>query len=77
MKQLEAIDELVQNGGEITIGGIGPVACAATAVDGYQCMAMLVRNDGETLAELLSRLDEAIRWAFENEDGDCIDEING
>ena len=41
-----------------------PVGCVATAVDGYNCLAMLVRRDGETLAQLLTRLDLAVGLAF-------------
>ncbi len=47
MKNIEA---LIDDGGEITIGSIGPIACAATAADGHNALAMLVRRDGETLA---------------------------
>ena len=36
--------------GEITVGLLEPVGCVATAVDGSNCLAMLVRRDGETLA---------------------------
>lgn len=77
MTRLRQIDELVKGDGEISVGCIGPVECAATAADDQRCLAMLVRKDGETLAQLLQRLDDAIHWALENEDGDFIDEING
>ena len=36
----------------------------ATAVDGSNCLAMLVRRDGETLLQLLTRLDLAVALAF-------------
>jgi hypothetical protein len=50
--------------GEITVGVLEPVGCVATAVDEHNCLAMLVRRDGETLAQLLTRLDLAVGLAF-------------
>ena len=50
--------------GEITIGILKPVGCVATAADGNNCLAMLVRRDEETLTELLTRLDYAIGLAL-------------
>ena len=50
--------------GEITIGTLEPVGGVATAVDGSNCLAMLVRRDGETFLELLHRLDQAVALAF-------------
>jgi len=52
--------------GEITIGYVRPLGCVAVATDGHNCRAML-RRQGETLAELLTRLDQAIAPAL-NED---------
>jgi len=69
------IDALVKSGGEITIGRIGPVRCGATAADEDQSLAMLVRRPGESLEELLARLDRAIIKAWD--EGEYIDEING
>ena len=43
--------------GEITVGVIDPVGCVATATDGSNCLAMLVRRDGETFSQLMIRLD--------------------
>lgn len=60
--------------GEITIGVLRPVGCVATASDEDRCLAMLVRRRGETLAQLLGRLDLAIDKALT--DDTCIDEIN-
>jgi hypothetical protein len=51
-----------------------PVGCVATAADEDRCLAMLVRRRGETLAQLLTRLDRAIGNAI-NEDI-FTDEIN-
>jgi len=43
------IEGLIGDGGDISIGPIGPIECAATAADGHNALAMLVRRDGETL----------------------------
>jgi hypothetical protein len=48
--------------GEITVGVHRPIGCIAT--DGDNCLAMLVRRRGETLAQLLTRLDQAIDKAL-------------
>lgn len=69
------IDALVRGNGDITIGRIGPVRCAAVAADGDQQLAMLVRRPKESLEELLARLDGAIGKAWDEEE--YIDEING
>ncbi|MDN6887771.1 hypothetical protein QMO14_29770 [Variovorax sp. CAN2819] len=72
MKNIEA---LIADGGDITLGAIHPIECAATAADGHNCVAMLVRREGETLKALLKRLDQAIAQFYA--DGETIDEING
>ena len=71
---LPNIEFLIDGNGDITIGEVGPVACAAAASNEYQALAMLVRRDGETLEQLLVRLDHAIGMAEEEEI--FIDEIN-
>ncbi|MBY0409664.1 MAG: hypothetical protein K2Q97_05930 [Burkholderiaceae bacterium] len=48
---------------------------AATASGGHNSVAMLVRQEGETLNELLKRLDKAIVRFYEHDE--FIDEING
>ena len=60
--------------GEITVGDQYPVGCIATASDEHNTLAMLKRRKGETLAQLLIRLDQAIAKAL-NEDI-FTDEIN-
>ena len=60
---LPHLTELIDYG-EITIGTLDPVGGVATAVDGSNCLAMLVRCDGETLMQLLQRLDLAVALAF-------------
>ncbi len=70
---LPNIAELITYG-EITIGVLRPVGCVATATDGHNCLAMLVRRRGETLAQLLARLDQAIDKALTEDI--YTDEIN-
>ena len=60
--------------GEITLGQMYPIGCVAVAADEHNSLAMLVRREGETLAQLLTRLDHAIVKALE--DDVFTDEIN-
>jgi hypothetical protein len=69
------IEWLVDGEGEITIGRVGRIRCAAVAADGHNALAMLVRQPQESLEDLLARLDEAIRLAVEEDT--YTDEING
>jgi len=71
---LQNIVELIDNGGQISLGGIHPIPCAAIASDDHQTLAMLQRRQGETLHQLLMRLDSAIATAWNEER--FIDEIN-
>ena len=71
MKNIEA---LIADGGDITLGALTPHECAATAADGSNALAMLVRREGESLNALLKRLDKAIGLAW-SEDL-FIDEVN-
>jgi acetylglutamate kinase len=71
---LPNIAELIEEG-QITVGVLPKVWCiAATADNGHDNLAMLVRRKGETLAELLTRLDMAIAKA--KTEGIFTDEIN-
>ena len=72
MKNIEA---LIADGGDITIGAIYPIECAATAADNHNTVAMLVRRENETLNALLKRLDKAIGKFYDNDK--IVDEING
>jgi hypothetical protein len=60
---------LDQSHGQITIGEIPPIRSAALAAEGKKVRAALVRRDGETVAELLLRLDAALA------DKKVIDEV--
>ena len=71
---LANIAALIEDGGQITIGALHPIECAAIANDDQDCLAMLQRKPGETLPQLLERLDAAIATARTT--GDFTDEIN-
>lgn len=70
---LRHISELIAYG-EITVGKKFPMGCIAAAHDGHNSLAMLRRRKGESLIQLLIRLDQAIAKA--NKEGVFIDEIN-
>lgn len=70
---LPHIEELIEFG-EITVGNKYPVGGVAVASDGHNALAMLVRRDGETLAQLLTRLDQAVAKALDQDI--YTDEIN-
>ena len=72
---MQNIEALIADGGTITLGAIYPVECAATAADGHNSVATLVRREGETLNALLKRLGKAFGRYFD--DGEFVDEING
>ena len=68
------IEALINGIGDVTIGRVHAIPCAATAADENQALAMLVRRDGESLLDLLVRLDTAIGLAWDQ--SIFIDEIN-
>jgi hypothetical protein len=72
MKNIEA---LIADGGDITIGAIYPIECAATAADNHNTVAMLVRRENETLKALIKRLDKAIGKFYDNDE--IVDKIYG
>lgn len=71
---LENIDELISGGGQISVGQMSPILCAAVANDDHNCLAMLRRRKGESLHDLLVRFDAAIAAAWNEER--FVDEIN-
>ena len=71
---LANIAALVESGGQITIGALRPIKCAAIANDEHDCLVMLQRKRAETLQCLLERLDAAIGRAWST--GQFTDEIN-
>ena len=68
------IASLIDNGGQITLGALDPIKCAAIATDDASCLAMLQRRPGEPLQQLLERLDAAIELAWTTDQ--MTDEIN-
>ena len=72
---LPTLEEFIAGGdGQIAIGSIGPVSCAAVASDEHNMLAALVRRPDETLTQLLGRLDRAVQLALNDEI--FTDEIN-
>jgi len=69
------VDFLIRGNGDVTIGRVGPIRCAAIAADGDQMLAALVRRPRESLQDLLTRLDAALERAWEEQE--FVDEING
>ena len=68
------IAALIDNGGQITLGALDPIKCVAIATDEASCLTMLQRRSGETLQQLLERLDAAIDRAWTADQS--TDEIN-
>lgn len=72
-QSLPYIGELMKHG-QITLGNVRPVGCVAVAHDGRQTLSMLLLREGETVTQLLTRLDLAIAKAFT--EGTRTDEVN-
>jgi hypothetical protein len=70
---LPNIAELIDYG-QITVGVMEPAGCVAVAAGDHCYLAMLRRRKGESLLELLTRLDQAIDKA--QTPGIFTDEIN-
>ena len=69
------IEAILDEGGDISMGRVGPIDCVASATTSYDCPVMLVRREGESFVALLRRLDRSIGKAWANET--TIDEVNG
>ena len=69
------IQGLIESGGNISIGEIRPIRCAAVAADESNMLVALKRRDNEDLVDLLDRLDKAIAKAVDEEI--FTGEING
>lgn len=68
LPELKYIEHLLTTGyGDITLGRVEDHPCVATAADEDRQLAMLVRRKGESLGELLVRLDRAIESAYEHQ----------
>ena len=57
------LEDLIAHGGQVTIGKIDPIECAAIAGNGKKMLAALQRRDGESLADFLQRLEQAVKEA--------------
>ena len=68
------LQDLLDDGGSVTIGRIAPIPCAAIAADEHTMLVALIRQPKESLAEILVRLDLALGEV--NVTGDTIDDIN-
>jgi hypothetical protein len=68
------IEALIDDGGQITLGALDPVECAAIATDQHNTLVMLARREHETLTALLKRLDRALGHYYET--GKTVDEVN-
>jgi hypothetical protein len=71
---LAHIEALLDDGGQIMLGTVKPIVGAAVAHDGRQTLAMIKRRPGETVEQLLQRLDRAVYTAIDT--GTRVDEIN-
>lgn len=68
------IETFIDYDGNISIGRIEPVDCAAVASDDHNMLVALVRRPGESFHQLLDRFDHAIDQAVNHEI--FTDEIN-
>ena len=68
------IEAILEEGGDISVGRLGPIDCVASASTSYDCPVMLVLREGESFVALLQRLDLSIAKAWKQEI--TIDDIN-
>ncbi len=68
------LQAFIDGGGHFDIGYIHPIDCAAIANDDHNMYVALLRRRGESLMDLLARLDASLKHCLENDD--IIDEIN-
>lgn len=73
--QWPALQHLINNEGSFVIGYVEPIPCAAIASDEHNMLAALQCRRGESLVDLLNRLDAAVAKAVDDEI--YTDEING
>jgi hypothetical protein len=66
---------LIARGGHVTFGRIAPIEGAAVAADEHTMLAALVRRNGESIPQLLRRLNEAVGQAATG--GIVTNEVNG
>ena len=68
------LQAFIDDGGHIDIGRIHPIECVAIANDEHTMYVALRRHNGETLMELLSRLDTSLKHCLGHDE--FVDEIN-
>ena len=68
------LEALIHGGGQVMIGTMQPIRRAAVAHDGNKTLAMLRCKPGESLTDILKRLEAAITMAKKS--GQRVDEIN-
>jgi len=64
----------VDNKGSFVVGYVAPISCAAVASDPHNMLAALQRRRGESISDLLNRLETAVAKALD--DGIYTAEIN-
>lgn len=55
-----ALEALISDGGQVTLGAVGSIPNAAVAAMPKGMLAALVRRPGETIPQILQRLDAAL-----------------
>jgi hypothetical protein len=65
---------MMNAGGQVTLGAIQPIGCAAIARDGQHTRVALQRRNRENLMQLLVRFDAALARALDH--NAVVDEIN-
>jgi hypothetical protein len=65
---------VINAGGQVTLGAVPPIGCAAIAHDGQHTRVALKRQADENLMRLLLCIDEALVSALDH--GTVVDEIN-
>jgi hypothetical protein len=61
------VEEFFESGGNIRIGPIRPIKCAAVAAVVHGKLAALVRRDGESFNDLMRRLNQAVNRAMNHD----------
>lgn len=72
---LATLQDFIDTGGQISIGRISPIPCAAVANDDHLMYVAILKRKGESLAQLIDRLGRTLADCLENDT--TVDEING
>ena len=72
---LATLQHYIDSGGQISVGRVSPIPCAAIANDEHAMHVALLRRQGESLLQLIERLDRTLADCLESEN--TVDEING